>query len=47
MALWAATVHENSIFVLKILDCVIGRGRITTQPHPSGLAKNLILKTML
>jgi hypothetical protein len=26
------------------LDCVIGRRRITIQPPPSGLAKNIILK---
>ncbi|MGA9263383.1 MAG: hypothetical protein WBV95_15505 [Desulfobacterales bacterium] len=31
-------------FKIKVLDCVIGRRRITIQPSPSGLAKNFILK---
>jgi hypothetical protein len=30
-------------FKVKILDCVKGRRRITLQPYPSGLAKNLVL----
>jgi hypothetical protein len=31
-------------FTIKVLDCVIGRRRITIQPPPSGLAKIFILK---
>ena len=31
-------------FKITFLDCVIDRRRITIQPSPSGLAKNVILK---
>ena len=31
-------------FKIKVLDCVIGRRRITIQPSLSGLAQNFILK---
>jgi hypothetical protein len=31
-------------FKIKVLDCVIGRRRITMQPSPSGLGQNFILK---
>jgi hypothetical protein len=31
-------------FKIKVLDCVIGRRRITIQPSPSGLAQTIILK---
>ena len=34
----------NISFRIKILDCVIGRRRITIQPSPSGIAKTIILK---
>ncbi len=31
-------------FEMTVLDCVIGRRRITIQPSPSGLAKTVISK---
>ena len=44
-AAWPCGRPSSAIgFKIKVLDCVIGRRRITIQPSPSGLAQTIILK---
>jgi hypothetical protein len=44
-AAWPCGRPSSAIgFKIKVLDCVIGRRRITIQPFPSGLAKTIISK---